>query len=876
MKLRAIRVRDVKGFGDSGKAIEGLGDGLNVLAAENEFGKSTLFEALRVVLYEKHNRNNKDTKALRPYDAKGGPTIEVDIETDAGRFRLHKRFLSRATASVVDLATGRAIASGDDVQDWIIDVLGAAKSDDGPTGLLWVAQGQSLEQPKATETSGALLSSLIEQTVREVTGGARVRAVLGRAESTLATLVTPGRGQPTQRYGTALKTRSALQADIKNLEQRLHQAETTRQDLTRLQVEVDALDNAQALLDQKQKLKAITEKLASVQQISKRLEGLSRELQLTEDTAVRVKNDLKELEAAQSDAQLNRASAEEISKKITQQNAAHQKRKEKYETAVAAESKQKQAVHDTKVIVEHTRKATKAHAAEARLETAQIELDRAEAVGRELAEATKTREAIHVDRAALEKLDHLRLAVDRAEACRQAGQTKVSVSYAHAAENKVRVDGHALGDQEQRPVDGRLVLDVDTVGQIIIDAGEGSDSTQTEQETRTAQDALKAKLAELGVRSLTEARDAAEQRAQAEADVRSIQAELHRFAPEGIPKLRAARDALSRLVVPHAEAAESTLSEEEAEARLRAAENALETCRNARYEAENELRASEHVLRGYEAERQRLAQTQEQVRTRFGPEESWQSKQSALKATLAKHKDDVATKTKEKTELEKQSVGADDLAVEKKTLEAELAQRADRVSGLKTQAATLIGALGEIEKDGVGERHAEACGALARIENQVAALESEKRALETLIETLKTVESNAQDQFFAPVMEELHPLLHQVMPDSELKLSASFAPDHIVRDGLEEPFADLSGGTREQIAVLTRLAFARLMARKGRRMPVILDDALVYSDDARIERMFQALQIAAGDIQLIVLTCRQKTFQDLGGTTLKLVDWQEA
>ncbi len=46
---------------------------------------------------------------------------------------------------------------------------------------------------------------------------------------------------------------------------------------------------------------------------------------------------------------------------------------------------------------------------------------------------------------------------------------------------------------------------------------------------------------------------------------------------------------------------------------------------------------------------------------------------------------------------------------------------------------------------------------------------------------------------------------------------------------------------REQLSVLTRLAFARLLARDGRPAPVILDDALVYSDDDRIERMFDAL-----------------------------------
>ncbi len=53
-------------------------------------------------------------------------------------------------------------------------------------------------------------------------------------------------------------------------------------------------------------------------------------------------------------------------------------------------------------------------------------------------------------------------------------------------------------------------------------------------------------------------------------------------------------------------------------------------------------------------------------------------------------------------------------------------------------------------------------------------------------------------------------------------------------------------------------------------MPIILDDALVYSDDERIERMFDALGRAAGQQQVVVFTCRTRAFQRLGGRRLTL------
>ncbi|MCU0908377.1 MAG: hypothetical protein MUF73_13240 [Rhodobacteraceae bacterium] len=46
---------------------------------------------------------------------------------------------------------------------------------------------------------------------------------------------------------------------------------------------------------------------------------------------------------------------------------------------------------------------------------------------------------------------------------------------------------------------------------------------------------------------------------------------------------------------------------------------------------------------------------------------------------------------------------------------------------------------------------------------------------------------------------------------------------------------------------------------------MILDDALVHSDDDRIEAMFTALHRTARDQQIIVLTCRSRAFAALGG-----------
>ena len=85
-----------------------------------------------------------------------------------------------------------------------------------------------------------------------------------------------------------------------------------------------------------------------------------------------------------------------------------------------------------------------------------------------------------------------------------------------------------------------------------------------------------------------------------------------------------------------------------------------------------------------------------------------------------------------------------------------------------------------------------------------------------------------------------------------------------------ENFERLSGGTQEQIAVLVRLAMGALLAERGGNVPIILDDALVCFDDERINMMFDALSRAAKHQQIIVLTCRLRSFAPLGGNTLRV------
>ena len=138
MKITALRLHNVKRFAGRGVALEGIGDGVNVLTEANEYGKSTCFEALHALFFQPHTGTPGDVQKLRPYSG-GNPLVEVDIATVEGNYRLTKQYYGGKRAGVTDMATGRLIAQADEAEAFIAKLIQGGTG--GPAGLLWVRQG---------------------------------------------------------------------------------------------------------------------------------------------------------------------------------------------------------------------------------------------------------------------------------------------------------------------------------------------------------------------------------------------------------------------------------------------------------------------------------------------------------------------------------------------------------------------------------------------------------------------------------------------------------------------------------------------------------------------------------------------------------------
>ena len=142
--------------------------------------------------------------------------------------------------------------------------------------------------------------------------------------------------------------------------------------------------------------------------------------------------------------------------------------------------------------------------------------------------------------------------------------------------------------------------------------------------------------------------------------------------------------------------------------------------------------------------------------------------------------------------------------------------------------------------------------------------------LSLLDRVIKDAQFEASRRYLAPITKRVAPYVTRLLPNASLAFNEDYTPELLIRGGREEAAEHLSKGTQEQLAVLTRLAFADLLIEKGKPASLVLDDALVFADDDRFEIMLEILTEAARRMQVIVLSCRTSAYRSLDANRLML------
>jgi len=871
MRLRAIELANVRRFAGQRAALAGIGDGITVLSAPNEFGKSTFFDGLQAVFFERHRSRNARVAGLQPH-AGGAPEVAVEVDLPEGRFRIAKRWLARPSARVTD-STGRLVVQDDEAEAWIDRLTGGDLA--GPAGLLWVRQGLLGLEPEGgsaedkNERARGLMArrDLLSSVAGEIdlmTGGRRMDAVRDRVAAALGRLATatgkPRTGGPWEAAVSEARALAAEEDTLRPLAVALSGDLSRRTDVGRALVRLTDPADAAARVEA---LRAAEAGMRAAQDHRGKVEVAAAALRAADLDAANASQEVARLEGLASRLAQARAALDTATVQVEAVRMEAEAARERDRTATAAAETAASAARDQR---RRLARATAARAAaQAAAQAAELDRRVARAAGlqAELDRARAQRASVAATARALVVAEQAQATLDSARA--RAAVHAVTVE-ALPDGPKARVDDRDLPPGPQ-PVTAPVEIALPGFGSIRVDPGPvRGDAAAVDEATR----ALERALAACGTETLAAAREALAAAQALDARVAQTAALLAEIAPDGTEALRAE---LARATV-EAGAVKGGAVEGEA-----AAEDpeTLEVALAAAEQAEGEARAAARAAQTLAAQAGEARAGAEGVRAtaarHLAEAERDAGDPGDLAAALTAARDRLLacqdTRMRATETLEGLRASAPDLD----TATARLARARSAVDAARQSEAAareeLAGLNARIEglaAQGIEERLSGLAGARAEAEARAARYGAEVQALARLARALEEARGQARDAYFAPVLRELLPLLAILHPGAVLSLDdQTLLPSALTRHGQDEALDILSGGTREQIAVLTRLAFARLFAVGGRHVPVILDDALVHSDDDRIEAMFTALHRTARDQQIIVLTCRTRAFAALGG-----------
>jgi len=887
MKLERITLESFRRFRASAE-LGDLQEGLNIIAGPNEAGKSTYTTALRAAFLERYKTGTVGDFA--PWGASGArPGVEVAFSHGGREYVLRKYFLSRPRCEL-SIDGGVQRLEGEDAENALAALLGFEFSSRGQSkpehagvpGLLWIAQGQGQDLLEPAGHADKHLREALTQLTGELAAGDGDR-LFERVAAERAELLDGRSGKPKGAWREAEDAYAQASRHSAELTQAKAQLDADVDRLDRLRIEHARAQREAPWVELDARAAQARERLAAIAREREALAGLRREqsqaastLALLQEQAVRDQRDAQALQAL--DQQVAEAG-------IAAQQAAD----------AAARLREAARTHAAQVASAQARLAhAQAHAARrdldeqiAQHERERARLDEAWAQAERLARQAQVLQAERVrDEIDPGELGRLR-GLEQSLAALYAQQQAVATRIHHRFEAGVRaeLDGVPLAGEGEALLTGAAELHIAGVGVLRIAPG-GKDLPALMAELANSRAERDACLARLGVADLDAAEARARRHERAGLDLESLQRELAIHAPQGQEALRTSLDEtalrLARLRERRAAlpddaraaecAAERTPGAAVADGAGAAHADAPDIAAQALSAAETDARQAEAALTAALSSQEaclaqsRLLQSQLEARRAEAADPARLAQRQGREARLAEAHaaaDTLRLRVAQADEaLARQQPEL--LEQDRKRYERSAALAREAHQARQTELLQLQGKLDQAGAQGVGERLAEANAEVERLARRRAEFARRAAALDLLWRLLGERRTAATQRLLEPLARRLGHYLNLLMPGAALRLDEALLPVALRRDGEEDTLAALSFGTREQLGVLARLAYADLLREAGRPTLLVLDDALVHADEARRDLMKRALFDAASRHQVLLFTCHPQDWKDMG------------
>jgi len=861
MRILRIRLRNYRGVVDHEVVIPETG--VTVVEGDNEIGKSSLAEALDVLFDFPDSSTNKVVKAIKPVHRDVGSEIEVDVAAGPYRFTYMKRFHREKATTLMVHEPRREQHTGREAHERVQAIL--AEAVDMP---LWRAlrlhQGVRPDQADLSEQTS--LAAALDAASAGALAGDREATLVELAKAEFDKFFTPGR---------------KLKAEVVELQRAEQAVEARADDLRRRLADLDhdvehAADLVRRIDSLAGDVREQRERVAAYEQQWRAVDSLLQSLETAKAKA-------------QAAAAEHASAVEDMARRQALVGAVERTERKHRELALEFEARQPALKSAAAALAEVDGRLAGATArgrsAQEALAAAQKDFDVARDA-LDLATLSERLERVEAAQTALAGLEALLaenpVGPEELEAIEDAHVAVVQERARVEVEGPV-VEVEALGavdvrvgEQVRSLAAGEVALgrsvEIPGVARVSV-RGSGEASAQAAA-LEAAEQQLGALCAAAGVADVVEARATAARRRQAAYERESLtdrmHADLRDLTPERLARkvqglrIRLAEHAAEPLdfdvarrrqqeAEDEARAALEVLGEVNAEVSVR--RKALERLQN---DAESAAREVELARRQVESAREDLEAARGRVPDGVlaGRVETAAARVAETEAALAK-----ATAAADKAR-------PDDLKATLDNAKAVLDKLEGERSGAQIELVQVRQRLSLWGEEGLHDRLAEAEAEVEHRRRERASTERRAAAARRLFETLERCRGQARRAYVAPLKAKIDNFGRIVFgEDFSVEVGEDLRILRRTLNGVTVDFEHLSTGAREQLCVISRLACASIVASDG-GVPVILDDALGWSDTKRLERLGAVLSVAGQDAQVLVLTCVPERYRHVGAANV--------
>ncbi|GAB3939781.1 AAA family ATPase [Corynebacterium tapiri] len=875
MRLHSLTLKNVRAV-DSLTIDELPGTGVVVIHGENEQGKSTILDALHAVLnYTYRSNAEKNTKPLNPTHKSEGPEVTARLTVGETEFTIHKRWARRKGAELT-VHSPRPGNYVDDDAERVLEEILENNVDQDLLSALFLRQDQ-LEEGAAAVGIPALDRALAENQGDEAVDVGEDDPLYHAAFREFRRFYTEKTGQLNTQATKVLQDRDKAVEEAEDLQRQRAQLDRQVEEVVRteeaLAQEIAELPEAQ------QEASAAHEALAIAIKAVERREQAARNLEqkqaIVDATAASI------AQRHQQAEQLEERKAELLSLEKSLAEAAEAKEREEGRRKELAQkcAEARRQFEECKETSRMSRALREAVDDRVRWDELGALLERVDALETALAEAQAAIPDRPLTDEDVRKVDQAAQDAEVAQRVRDAATSHLTLSSVTPV--SIMIDGQPQ-EVHQEPVrvdvvDGVEVVIGEVTARMHGGAGTSADAHRKAEQTQAA---LAELLSALGLETVGQAR-------QRHAEHQGLQREVDRTRSELASTLNGRESSTLRRehellgkrwdeLEPQLASQAQETSPEEARAQVRTAEAAESESAAALERAEAELKPWEER----QAER-----TYVEARVTFdASEQRVLEDTSALQALLDKESDEAIEARRVEEETARDQAQADLAEAQEAERVADPEQKKAACEATQARVESIKHRIHELEMDqaklktaieiagDIAERHEKAAARAQNLDRQWRSVERRAQAAKRLYEVLRKHRDAARARYTEPYVQELERLSAAVF-GANVRFGLNDKLQIVDRtvDDITVPVGKLSGGAKEQLALLSRFAIASLVAKHAEDhtvgVPVFIDDALGSTDPRRLTVMNQLLNKMGSTAQIFVLTCYPKRFDWLQSKT---------